>query len=53
MRYRVDNIGFKQTFIMHIKQVIFVCLLGFSVRAAIFQLYSDDEHKIDDKMNMK
>ena len=31
----------------------FVCLLGFNVRAAIFQLYSDNEHEMDDKMNMK
>ena len=31
----------------------FVCLLGFKVRAAIFQLYPDDEHEVDDKMNMK
>ena len=28
--------------------VLFVCLLGFNVRAAIFQLYSDDEHETDD-----
>ena len=27
----------------------FVCLLGFNARAAIFQLYSGDEHKVDDK----
>ena len=26
--------------------IMFVCLLGFNVRAAIFQLYSDDEHEI-------
>ena len=29
------------------------CLLGFKVRAAIFQIFSDDEHEMDDKMNMK
>ena len=28
-------------------------LLGFNARAAIFQLYSGDEHKMDNKMNMK
>ena len=28
------------------------CLLGFNARAAIFQLYSGDEHEVDDKMNM-
>ena len=28
-------------------------LLWFYVQAAIFQLYSDDEHEMDDKMNMK
>ena len=28
-------------------------LLGFNVRAAIFQPYSDDEHEMDEKMNMK
>ena len=27
-------------------------LLGFNARAAIFQLYSGNEHKKDDKMNM-
>ena len=32
---------------------LFVCLLGFNVRAAIFQLYSDNEHEMNDKMNMK
>ena len=32
---------------------LFVCLLGFNIRAAISQPYSDDEHEIDDKMNMK
>ena len=32
---------------------LFVCLLGFNVRAAIFQQNSDDEHEIDDKMIMK
>ena len=30
-----------------------VCLLRFNARAAIIQLYSDDEHEVDDKMNMK
>ena len=29
------------------------CLLGFKVRAPIFQLYSDDEHEMDDKMTTK
>ena len=28
-----------------IENRLFVCLLGFNVRAAIFQLYSDDEHE--------
>ena len=28
---------------------LFVCLFGFNVRAAIFQLYSNDEHEMDDK----
>ena len=28
-------------------------LLGFNTRAAIFQLYSGDEHEVNDKMNMK
>ena len=31
---------------------LFVCLLGFNARAAIFQLYSGDEREMDDKMNM-
>ena len=35
------------------KTELYVCLLGFNVRAAICQLYSDDEHEIGDKMNMK
>ena len=29
------------------------CFLGFNAKAAIFQLYSGDEHEVDDKMNMK
>ena len=28
-------------------------LLGFTARAAIFQLYSGGEHEMDDEMNMK
>ena len=32
---------------------LFVCLLGFNARAVVFQLYSGDEHELDDKMNMK
>ena len=32
---------------------LFVCLLGFNSQAAIFQLYSGNEHEMDDNMNMK
>ena len=40
----------KQTLNVNLKAREFVCLLGFNVRAAIFHLYSDDEHDNDDEM---